>query len=366
MLKIESLEPGIDVVNNLDDVNEDKVVEADALVAQRRREAEMIYGAAEDVSGPVGGMTAMLEGPEYYTVTKMTPGVRDHNRVNIFLDGHFAFSLDVTQVIEAGVKMGCHVTAERLEELRRMSEFGKLYQRTLEWVLTRPHSVRETRDYLRRRQIKRRQLNRQRAHEEKRPLAEIEDDVMQLVIARLIEKKYLNDQKFAEFYVENRYVRRGISHKRLRMELQQKGVSSDLISAAMTKVQRDEGEEIFKVITKKRKKYNDFQLVGYLVRQGFNFQQAKDAVETAKSQDDAEWYMYVVYTMYIQIICIVLYLFLIVSTWFWGKIWLTERIDETWYKIGFASLGIRSRFLGFLFDNNLIIINFFNATARNC
>ena len=89
-------------------------------------------------------------------------------------------------------------------------------------------------------------------------------------------------------YVENRYVRRGISHKRLRMELQQKGISSDLISAAMTKVQRDESEEIFKVIAKKRKKYNDFQLVGYLVRQGFNFQQAKDAVETVKSQDDAE------------------------------------------------------------------------------
>lgn len=96
----------------------------------------------------------------------------------------------------------------------------------------------------------------------------------------------MNDQKFAEFYVENRYVRRGISHKRLRMELQKKGVSSDLISAAMAKVQRDEGEEIFKVIAKKRKKYNDFQLIGYLVRQGFNFQQAKDAVETARNQED--------------------------------------------------------------------------------
>lgn len=111
---------------------------------------------------------------------------------------------------------------------------------------------------------------------------------MHLVLERLIEKKYLNDQKFAEFYVENRYVRRGISHKRLKMELQKKGVSPELISAAMAKVQRDENEEIFKVIAKKRKKYNDFQLIGYLTRQGFNFQQAKDAVEKAKLQDDTE------------------------------------------------------------------------------
>lgn len=297
MLKIESLEPEaefaddtsdadeVDKVNEIDEADSDEVAEMDALAAKRRREAEMIYGAAEDVAGPVGNLAGLMNDSEYYTVTKMTPGVRDPNRVNIFLDGHFAFSLDVTQVVEAGIKIGYHVTTKRLEELRQMSEFGKLYQRTLEWVLTRPHSVRETRDYLRRRQIKRRQLNRQRAREEKRPLAEIEDDMMQLVIARLIEKKYLNDQKFAEFYVENRYVRRGISHKRLRMELQKKGVSSDLISAAMTKVQRDESEEIFKVIAKKRKKYNDFQLVGYLVRQGFNFQQAKEAVETAKEQE---------------------------------------------------------------------------------
>lgn len=284
MLKIESLEPEVDAVDEMDGIDDDEAAEVDALAAQRRREAELIYGGADDVTGPVDGMAALLEGPEYYTVTKMTPGVRDPNRVNIFLDGHFAFSLDMTQVIDAGVKIGYKVTAERLEELRRLSEFGKLYQRTLEWVLTRPHSVRETRDYLRRRQIKRRQLNRQRAREEKRPLAEIEDDVMQLVLARLIDKKYLNDQKFAEFYVENRYVRRGISHKRLRMELQQKGVSSDLISAAMAKIQRDEGEEILKVIAKKRKKYDDFQLVGYLVRQGFNFQQAKEAVEATKEQ----------------------------------------------------------------------------------
>ena len=293
MLEIESLESRDLSIVDFDDSTDESVADADVeepdldlVKAQRRREAEMIYGGDDEVSGPVGDWETLTRGPEYYTVTKMTPGVRDHNRVNIFLDGHFAFSLDVTQVVESGVKIGYKVTTERLGELQRLSEFGKLYQRTLEWVLTRPHSVRETRDYLRRRQIKRRMLNRQRVREEKKPLAEIEDDVMQLVIERLIAKKYLNDQKFAEFYAENRYVRRGISHKRLRMELQKKGVTSDIISEAMSKVGRDENEEILKVIAKKRKKYNDFQLIGYLVRQGFNLQQAKEAVELAKAQED--------------------------------------------------------------------------------
>lgn len=227
----------------------------------------------------------LMNAEEYHTVTKLNPGVKNPERVNVFLDGRFAFSLDISQVVEFNVKVGTKVTTEQLIELQKASEFGKLYQRALEWVLTRPHSIRETRDYLRRRQIKRRQTNRVREREEKRPLAEIEEAAMQQVLDKLIAKRYLDDAKFAEFYVENRYIRKGISQKRLRMELQQKGVKPELIAAAMTKIPRDESEEIKKVIAKKRKKYNDFQLVGYLVRQGFNFQLAKDAVEASHTED---------------------------------------------------------------------------------
>lgn len=256
---------------------------------RRRREAEAIYGSDEEMIGPEGMDWLKLEQePEYYTITKLTPGMRDKNRVNVFLDGRFAFSLDITQVVEYSVKVGQKINDERLAQLRKASEFGKLYQRTLEWTITRPHSIREARDYLRRRQYKRKQLNRQRAKDEKKPLPEIEDEVAQLVIDRLIEKKYLNDQKFAEFYVENRYLRKGISQKRLKMEMLQKGVSPEIATAALEKIPCPEDEEILKIIAKKRRKYNDFQLVGYLVRQGFNFQKAKEAVEASK-QDDGFW-----------------------------------------------------------------------------
>lgn len=256
---------------------------------RRRREAEAIYGSDEEMIGPEGMDWLKLEQePEYYTITKLTPGMRDKNRVNVFLDGRFAFSLDITQVVEYSVKVGQKINDERLAQLRKASEFGKLYQRTLEWTITRPHSIREARDYLRRRQYKRKQLNRQRAKDEKKPLPEIEDEVAQLVIDRLIEKKYLNDQKFAEYFVENRYVRKGISQKRLRMELTKKGVSREIAEKALAKIPRDEDEEVMKIIKKKRRKYDDHRLLGYLVRQGFPFQTAKEALERyAEEGDDA-------------------------------------------------------------------------------
>lgn len=219
-------------------------------------------------------------------ITKMRAGVRDPNRVNIFLDGRFAFSLDVTQVVDLGVKVGQEISPERLEELKDASEFGKLYQRTLEWVLTRPHSVREAKNYLRRRQIKRRILNRQREREEKKALPEIKEQAMTLVVERLIEKGYLNDEKFAAYYIENRYVRRGISHRRLRAELQNKGVEADLINSLLNQETRNEDEEIQKVIAKKRAKYDDRKLINYLVRQGFNYYLAKEAVEKSNSEEE--------------------------------------------------------------------------------
>ena len=59
-----------------------------------------------------------------------------------------------------------------------------------------------------------------------------------------------------------------------------------MINQVFEKIPRDEDEEIIKMIKKKRKKYNDFQLIGYLVRQGFSFYNAKTAVEQYKEDDE--------------------------------------------------------------------------------
>lgn len=254
---------------------------------RRRLEAEAIYGTEDELrpvvtEWPGGGKD---HSETCYTITKLTAGVKDPNRVNVFLDGHFAFSLDVAQVVELDVKVRQSVDEKRLKVLRDASDFGKLYQRTLEWVLTRPHSVRETEEYLHRRKQKRVQMNRQRAREEKRPLPELQEHTMKLVVERLIEKGYLDDAKFATFYVENRMVRKGISQKRLRLELKRKGVSDEVAKRALDEVERPEADEILKVIKKKRAKYDDYQLVGYLVRQGFDYQKSKDAVENYSPEE---------------------------------------------------------------------------------
>ena len=200
-------------------------------------------------------------------ITDIRQGVKNPNRANIFVNGKYSFSLDIAQIVDLGVKIGRKLSEDELAELKRASEFGKLYQRTLEWVLTRPHSVKETRDYLRR-----------KIYDKK-----LDAGFMDLIIERLMEKKYLDDRKFAEYYAENRFVKKGISQKRLKMELVKKGVAADIVEEAIVTSGRDEVEEARKIIAKKRGRYDDEKLMAYLCRQGFPYQLVRSLIQDSET-----------------------------------------------------------------------------------
>ncbi len=233
---------------------------------------------------PASWPDEMTDAPVTLTITQLTSGVRDKNRVNVFVNGKFTLSLDVKQVVDLQVKVGKVLTEDELQELHKASEFGKLYQKSLEWAFTRPHSIWETRDYLKRRQLKRLQTNRQRIKQELKPYPEIQDAAIDLVMERLAERGYIDDKKFAEYYVENRFIKKGISKRRLEIELRKKGVADDIIEAALNTTTRKEEDELAKMIAKKRRKYDSRKLIEYLIQQGFDYRMVKEAV--AKSEEE--------------------------------------------------------------------------------
>lgn len=211
-------------------------------------------------------------------ITAIRLATKNPNRANIFLDGKYAFSLDLAQLADAKLKIGQNLSLGKIEELRSASEFGKLYQRTLEWVLTRPHSIRETKDYLIRKKF-RRQLT---------DSPQISDADIESVVTRLVEKHYLDDRKFATYYVENRFLKKGISSKKLRLELAKKGINKDIIEQALKSSSRSEAEEIRKIIAKKRAKYDNAKLIQYLIRQGFDFALSQSVLHEMDLQNSAQ------------------------------------------------------------------------------
>lgn len=274
-------------------------------------------------------------------VTDLRVGVRDENRVNVFLDGKFAFSLSLTQVADFKLKRGSILSESEISKIQKASDFGKLFQRSLEYALSRPHSEKEIRDYLKRKKIKReleqkrydsfidkmkndenyrekikelksnvREKNKRLSEKDftednrfeysgriktglpTKPGTAISTEDIENIISKLIDMKIVDDLNFAKYFVSNRNQIKGTSEKKLRMELKNKGVSDSIIREVMSEDEfgekiRDDKTEIKKMIEKKRRRgYDDAKLTQYLARQGFSYDLIRESLSSIREDID--------------------------------------------------------------------------------
>lgn len=216
-------------------------------------------------------------------ITSLTAQQQNTGRVNVFVDDAYRFSLDIYQVAELGIRVGKEYSEEELAALEDESAFGKLYARALEYTMLRPHSAKEIRDYLWRKT--RDTKFRSRKTGEIKTRQGVSQEVADRVYERLVEKGYISDEKFAQYWVENRNQRKGTSMRKLRAELLSKGVSSESIDEIIQKSTRDEKSELAKIIARKAAKYDDEQkLIAYLARQGFSYDDITEALAEENDQ----------------------------------------------------------------------------------
>jgi len=205
-------------------------------------------------------------------ITSISSQIRNPDRVNVSVDGVYRFSLDISQVTDLGIKTGRELSEDELTELETESQFGKLYARALEYSLMRPHSVREVRDYLWRK-------TRDRRGKEGKLIEGYSPTLAERVLSKLQQKSYVNDEHFAKWWVESRNVVKGTSLRKLSAELRAKGVSGEIIESTLAESGREDGDELAKIVAKKRVRYPDDQkFMQYLARQGFDYDSIKQAL----------------------------------------------------------------------------------------
>ncbi len=209
-------------------------------------------------------------------ITSISAQVKNLDRVNISVDGKYRFSLDIFQLGELGIKVGKEYTDQELSEIENESQFGKLYARALEYCLMRPHSSREVKDYLWRKTRATKYKTRDGEIKDREGVSQSNAD---RVHDRLVSKGYIDDVKFTRFWVENRNQTKGTSLRKLTAELRAKGVDQSIIAEALSESDRADGDELQKIIAKKRTRYPDEQkLIAYLARQGFSYDDIKSAL----------------------------------------------------------------------------------------
>jgi regulatory protein len=188
------------------------------------------------------------------TITMLQMQKRNKERVNVFLDGEYAFavSLDTATTLKKGQRL----SAAEIDALKQDGEVDLAYQRALRYLGMRPRSSAEIVTYLKRK--------------------EYDEAIVEVVVRRLHERNYLDDDAFARFWVENRNRFRPRGAQALRYELRQKGVERETIDATLEEQDEDgaawaAAEEKISRLANLEKMEFEQKLMGFLARRGFRF-----------------------------------------------------------------------------------------------
>jgi len=194
------------------------------------------------------------------TITAITEQQKDKNRVNVFVDGAYAFSLTLDQILSEKVKPGLQLDTQDIARLKELSSDGKLQQRMYEWLGLRPHSQKELRDYLHRKKVAPEQID--------------------IWIKQAQEYHLQDDTSFARWWVEQRR-NKNRSESFIRQELRMKGVDQIIIANVLTDNETKDNDALKQLIAKKRTqtRYADTKkLTDYLLRQGYRYSDIVDAL----------------------------------------------------------------------------------------
>lgn len=187
--------------------------------------------------------------------------VKNPNRVSIFIDGKYSFSLNLDELLEAKLKTGQELSSLELKKLQQLSSDGKLRMRAFEWLMIRPRSTRELKDYLRKKQAG--------------------EELSERIVADAQKRNYQNDMNFATWWVEQRRSGKQRSARYITQELSSKGVSREIISEVLAENETTDIDTLRILVAKKRRaaRYTDDQkLIEYLARQGYSFSLIKEVL----------------------------------------------------------------------------------------
>lgn len=106
-----------------------------------------------------------------------------------------------------------------------MEDFERFYNKALEFLSYRSRSEKEVRDRLK---IK-----------NKKSKIKIDETIIDKIIAKLKDKKFINDEEFAKGWIENRLRFKPRSIKLIKLELKHKGIDPEIINNLQLTVDND-------------------------------------------------------------------------------------------------------------------------------
>lgn len=207
----------------------------------------------------VVGPRAIMEG----RITAVEPQERHGGRrVNVFVEGRYAFSLALE--LADSLRVGQFVSRSDVERLLDADQLQRATDAALRFLASRPRSEREVRARLAR--------------------GGYAEPVVEQVLEKLRRYGLVDDAAFARYWIEQRQTFRPRGARLLRQELRLKGVDAEVAAESLVTVE-DETEDAYRAGAKKavglrgldRRQFRE-KLGAFLARRGFDWETIRSAV----------------------------------------------------------------------------------------
>lgn len=203
-------------------------------------------------------------------ITDLSPQKKNPKRFNLFLDGKFVLGLDVETVIKEDLRVGKILTDQEWKKLKEKVEEETIFANVLNFLSFRPRSEKEIKDHFRKKKI--------------------DDKKLSELVNKLKKKGLIDEEKFCEWWVEQRQTFRPKGRRVLVQELWQKGINRDIINKVLHKAKITESEkEICLTLAQKwlakhrlslKEPKDKERLFRHLASRGFDFEIIQNSVDT--------------------------------------------------------------------------------------
>jgi regulatory protein len=201
------------------------------------------------------------------TVTSIEAQKHAITRYSIFIDGEFAFGIGRDLLLESGVAKGEFLDQERLDAILARDAIDRAVSTAMRALEQRMQTGRELRTRLLRKGF--------------------DNETIDAALAKLSDVGYLNDERFAELWIENRLAHRPRGKRMLEQELRQKGIDRQIVDETVAGMDIDDRAAALELARKRLKSVQSLpldeqkkKLTGILARRGFDYGVIRATLET--------------------------------------------------------------------------------------
>lgn len=209
-------------------------------------------------------------------ITKIEIQKNNKDRVNIYLDGEYAFAINAELVYKENLKVKDDVDIVKLQEVAEKEAYIRCKESAIKIIERSYKTEKEIRDKLKQKGYEEKQINKS--------------------IEFLKEYNFLNDNTYAKAFIKDKLTSKG--SQKIKYDLIKKGISKDIIEENLIQVDKNEEKEV--ALNLARKKYesirknesDNYKLSGklyrFLISRGYGYDIVKDVVKEIMSLDELE------------------------------------------------------------------------------